>query len=72
MKIKETEEYAKDLLVQYEDLTKTLEERETALIKFISKKPKLTTKQRNEISLEYDRLSKMHNEIGLLEFILFK
>ena len=72
MKIKETEDLAKDILNQYETLKVVLEERENDVINFVQKRKRLSQKERNELSLEYERLSRLHNEIGMLEFVLFK
>ena len=72
MKIKETEDLAKDILSQYEALKVVLEEKQNDLINFVQKRKRLSQKERNEVSLEYERLARLHNEIGLLEFILFK
>ena len=72
MKIKETEDLAKDILSQYEALKVVLEEKQNDLINFVQKRKRLSQKERNEVSLEYERLARLHNEIGMLEFILFK
>lgn len=72
IEIKDLEHIKADAETLYALLTKKVREKEQEVQKFTNKDKKLTTKDRNNLILEYGHIQALHHKLEVLEFILFK
>jgi hypothetical protein len=72
IEIKAVEDIKADAETLYAVLSKKVREKEREVQKFTNKDKKLTTKDRNNLILEYGHIQALHHKLEVLEFILFK